>query len=77
MKVRAQSHLRNAKTSEKQPNVPKVRMAFRSPSKKIMFGENYAPEYLKEQAKIELEYSKMKSFDRSMPLHRQSKTQLH
>jgi len=50
MKMRAHSNLRNPRTAEK----PTVRMAFRSPSKKIMFGESYAPEYLKEQAKIEL-----------------------
>ena len=45
-------------------------MAFRQPSKPIIFGESYAPEYLKEQAKLELGYNQMPSFDRTVPLHR-------
>lgn len=45
-------------------------MAFRKGSKPLVFGENYAPEYLKEQAKLELEYNKMPTFDRTVPLHR-------
>lgn len=65
---RAQSVIRNNSSLEKLPN---VRMAFRKDrSKPIVFGESYAPEYLKEQAKLELEYSKMPTFDRNVPLQR-------
>ena len=52
-----------------QESEPKIKLAFKSTQKEPMiFGENYAGNFFKEQAKLELRYSKIPKFDPSKPI---------